>query len=359
MSTYVRFNQEDDIISANPTEVTLGLWPGDTGSLTAFFTSSQAIGQTSGQYYWEIRNKSSSDSTGETCFAVAYGHRTGAGHPTLAQSDTSTLATQAVYAQYRQLLLDPGDTQFTFYGSYNTDHIYVINIQRNRIKERFDPGNWELSLSGSNGRRTFIDDSGQGLGAAFGRSGQVFNVVSGSLSGSLGYTIAASGSATKGGFGLVYPSLGIIVLNPDALVETVGFTASADSRWQSPIPFAPFTGSTTSAQYNHAALYYSMKLAATPPGTGDFQARSAENISSTHYFVRLKAKDFNYSNNPTFFDEIDGTLTHTTMIQDPRVYPTTVGLYNDNFELLAVAKLSKPIQKGFDKELNVKVRLDY
>jgi len=47
------------------------------------------------------------------------------------------------------------------------------------------------------------------------------------------------------------------------------------------------------------------------------------------------------------------------MWNDPKVYITTVGLYNDNNELLATAKLSKPVQKSFDRELLVKVRLDY
>ena len=47
------------------------------------------------------------------------------------------------------------------------------------------------------------------------------------------------------------------------------------------------------------------------------------------------------------------------MKDDPRVYITSVGLYDDANQLLAVAKLSKPILKSFAKELLVKVKLDY
>jgi hypothetical protein len=47
------------------------------------------------------------------------------------------------------------------------------------------------------------------------------------------------------------------------------------------------------------------------------------------------------------------------MVRDPRVYVTSVGMYDDNQELLAVAKLSKPIKKSFDRELVIKVKLDY
>lgn len=354
MTTFKRF-EADDIVKANPSEVTTGLWPNDTGSLTTFFTGSQALASESGQYYWNVYNTNpNTDQTSQVCFAVAYGHRTGGGHPTLNDDDSSLLATKAVYSQYRNLLLDPSDTTFTFNNGSSTidsDHIYVINVQRALLRERLDPGNWSLSLTGTNGRFTFIDDSGQALGVAFGRSGLVFNVVSGSLSGSAGSTIVASGSATKGGYGLFYPSLGIIVLNPNAISESVGF--STVGTYSGSTPFAPDTGSKTTPQYIHAGLFFAIKSGS------DFQARSAENISSTHYFVRLRAKDFNYSNNPTYFDETDGTLTHTTFIQDPKTYPTTVGLYNDANELLAVAKLSQPVQKGFDKEVNVKVRLDF
>jgi hypothetical protein len=41
------------------------------------------------------------------------------------------------------------------------------------------------------------------------------------------------------------------------------------------------------------------------------------------------------------------------------VYPTTIGLYNDSNELIAVAKTSKPIAKSFSKEVLVKVKLDF
>jgi hypothetical protein len=351
MSTFKRF-EDDDIVRANPTEVTIGLWSGDTGSLQAFFTSSAQSQSLSGQYYTNVFNKNpQSDSTAEVQFAVAYGHRTGGGNTTLAVEDQATLSTRATYQQYRNLLLNPEDTQFTFNGAYNSDHIYVINIQRARLKEQFDPGNWLITLSGSNGIRTFIDDSGQTLGADFGRAGAVFNVVSGSLSGVSGSTIAATTSSTKGGFGLVYPQLGIIVLNPDALVQTIGMVTGAHSA-SANIVFAPNTGSTV-FENNQKGLVNAIRLG------GDFQARSTETISSTHYFIRLRNKEFNYSNNPTFYDETNGAIENIDFVQNPRTYVTTVGMYNDNNELLAVAKMSRPVAKGFDREVLVKARLDF
>jgi hypothetical protein len=260
---------------------------------------------------------------------------------------------------------------FTF-GTTNANHVYVINVQRARLREQLDPGNWLLTLSGSLGKFTFIDDSGQTLSAKSktSKSGRVFNVCSGSLTGVSGSTVLTSQSAAGKGFGLVYPDLGIIVLNPDAIIPTVGFeSASAGfgcgnagaenftySTVNTVIPFAPFTGSLTGTyreQRAHDGLLRSIKLG------GDFQARSAETISSTHYFVRLRNKDFNYTNNPTFYNNTNGQILNDDFVQDPKVYATSIGLYNSKNELLAVAKLSRPLEKSFDKEALVRVRLDF
>ena len=90
-----------------------------------------------------------------------------------------------------------------------------------------------------------------------------------------------------------------------------------------------------------------------------FQVRREEEISSTNYFCRVTNKKYNFSANPTFFTGSDGSLTNSTFFKDPKVYITQVGLYNDNNELLAVAKLSKPILKSYSREAIIKVKLDF
>ena len=47
------------------------------------------------------------------------------------------------------------------------------------------------------------------------------------------------------------------------------------------------------------------------------------------------------------------------MYDNPRTYVTTVGLYDDYQNLLAVAKLNKSVAKTFDKELVIKIKIDY
>jgi hypothetical protein len=397
MSIYTQL-VTDDIVEANPTVITTGLWTGDTGSFESTLYLATDTGQQaniSGEYYLDVYDKDpTSDTLAEVQFAVAYGHINGAGAPTLTENEQATLPTKAIYSQYKNLLLNPTDSRFTFQG-VASDHVYIINFQRARIREQLDPGNWELPMSGANGLFTFIDDSNQTIAlTANSKAGRVYNIVSGTLSSTSG-SVTASGGTTFGitggpGYGTVYPDLGIMVLNPNAIGPMVGFYASGSlqrtitgsaltSSIQTPfytlgtglntsiVPYAPLIHALTEtswsgklAAYNHDAVFVSIKLATGAGGYDKgFRARSAETISSTHYFVRLRNKDYNYSNNPTFYNPTNGALVQSDFKNNPKVYVTTVGLYNDQNELLAVAKLSKPVRKSFDEEILLRVRLDF
>jgi hypothetical protein len=382
MSIYTQLTP-DDIVQARTTEITTGLWSGDTGALTGSLdVLSTQLASLSGQYYVDVYNRDPNndpDGLAEIQFAVAYGHVEGGGAPTLEDATLATLPTKAIYSQYRNLLLDPSERLFTF-NNVESDHIYVINVQRARIREQLDPGNWILPLSGTNGVFTFIDDSNQTLGAltANSKAGRVFNVVSGSLSGGPEGSLIVSESQT---YGLVYPDLGIIVLNPNTLIPLIGMVsasggaaeASVTSSFYTPsniastnVVFAPVTQSAivyddVAPAYNHAAIFVALKGALEEGGDTayEFRARSAESIASTHYFVRLRNTQYNYSNNPTFFNPDNGVIINPEFRTDPKVYITTVGLYNEENELLAVAKLSKPVRKSFDEELLLRIRLDF
>jgi hypothetical protein len=89
-----------------------------------------------------------------------------------------------------------------------------------------------------------------------------------------------------------------------------------------------------------------------------FALQSEENVSSHLFFTRVKNQDFNYTTNPSIIDA-NGNLIYTTLINNPQTYITTVGMYNDQNELLAVAKLSRPLVKDFTKEALIQVKLDY
>jgi len=347
---YKRFG-EFDKVNAKVEVVTTGLWTGDTGSLTAAFTSSTQVAADSGDYYYNVYNADpATDTSAEVQFGVAYGHVNGSGSISLANSDDALLASKATYAQYKSVLLDPTDSKFSFENgsgvATDSNDIYAVNINRARYREKMDPGNWSLNLSGSNGLFKFIDDSGKKFGDTLGKVGRVFKVVSGSLN--LGTenaaTINSTTSSGNEGFGLFYPDRGIIVLNPSAIGATVG-----DIDGQGNISGSLLV---TAEQENHKLLVNSIDLGA------DFQARRTENVSTQHFFVRATNREFNYSNNPTYVNT-NGTFAETTFETDPKTYITTVGLLNDSNELIAVAKTSQPIEKSFDKEVLIKVKLSF
>jgi hypothetical protein len=272
----------------------------------------------------------------------------------------STLPTQATYVQYRNILLTDNSDRFAFGPVGNTvgsDDIYVINVQRARIKQALDAGNWELGLSGSNGLFTFIDDSNLGQ-AVTGNvvANAVYNIRSGSIT---------SGIYNDGKYyGLAFPDYGVIILHPGTISSSVGFAPPANvvrGGVGGMVPFAPYTGSgITNYLYPHEGLVRS--ISGSMSKGISFTARSVEKITSTNYFIRINNRAYNYSNNPTYFtgSADSGIRRPLPAFQvKPITYITTVGLYNNTNELLAVAKLSRPIQKSIDKEAVIRVRLDY
>jgi hypothetical protein len=343
---YKKFGSIDKV--TNRTEVvTSGIWSSDAGSLTTFHTSSAQSSSASGKYYLDVYNENATSSSAEVQFSIAYGHISGGGAPTLDQTDSSTLPTKAIYSQFRNLLLDSGDTYFSVYsgttaGGKNLDDILAINVNRARYKEQLDPGNIQLNLKNGATIISLIDDSGQT--EAVGASGRVFNMVSGALNiGTANEGTISSVTASNGqGWGLFYPDAGIMLLNPMAVAAGLGVA---------------FVSASVANTYSNASN--NMKLYQAISASADFQARRTENVSTSHYFVRANNREFNFSNNPTFITGSVGQFVQATFERDPKVYITSVGLYDDANELLAVAKTSKPIEKSFDKEVAIKVKLDF
>jgi hypothetical protein len=355
---YKKFGAIDRV--TNRTEiVTSGIWSGDTGSLDvkANYTSSTQVSSSSGKYYLDVYNTSDIVS-GEVQFSIAYGDSEGYGAPTVTQDDSSTRPTRATYNQYKNILLDSADPYFSVYsgstaGGADMKSFYAININRARYKERLDPGNISIQFSGSlSNTFTLIDDSG-GTDENVTTAGRVYNLVSGSLN--IGSALTASidpinglSAPNKQGYGLFYPDMGIILLNPRALASAVDPKLGEAS------------GSITGIYHqNNGNNSGSVALLMAISGGADFQVRRTENVSTSHYFVRANNREFNFSNNPTFVTGSVGEFAQSLFERDPRVYITTVGLYDDANELLAVAKTSKPVEKSFDKEVAIKVKLDF
>ena len=86
------------------------------------------------------------------------------------------------------------------------------------------------------------------------------------------------------------------------------------------------------------------------------------NINSTLIFCRATADEFNYSTNPTFVDStgrIQVIDQGQEDVQRTFSMPTTVGLHDEFGNLLAVAKVSRPIEKNDEKDITFRIRLDF
>ena len=348
------------------------LWSAASATLTTFYTGS-VQSASSGNYYYDIYNKAGSDSTRQVQFAVAYGHIEGSGSLSTSNGNNPS---KAIYRQFRNICLkNPhSGTFFDFDGSaggktagtsYNAADIFVLNINRARYREKVDPGNWELHLSGSgkdggSGGASkilkLIDDSESTSDSTVKSSQRVFNVVSGSIAG--GTTVIKTTAAAQtsvlhrdntsgvGSFGHFYPELGVIVLNAEQVSASLAGTSGE----------AKGVKLTRSAGTNNNTAYELVK--SIEKGVY-FRARREEQIKSSHYFCRVRADEYNYSQNPTYYTGSNAELQNPSFVQDPKSYITTVGLYTDNNELLAVAKLSQPLLKSKDREAVIKVRLDF
>jgi hypothetical protein len=353
---YQTLDPTDLVLSADSTVTPL--WSDYKTTLTTFFTSSAQTASNSGDYYYTIYDKDVNDTniTNEQIqFYLSYGDIIGGGSELYNILVSENSPTRTIYGQYRSLLYGDENANFIFGGIYSSPNFYVINIERSRYKEKLLPSSFELTLDSTGIPNTY----GGGIltlianvssTPTFTDAGRVYEIVSGSLADGIykgknnfGY------SADSGSYGLLYPDVGIVVLNPGALSNPM---VDGDSIFRGGIELSPVR--TENINFQNSKNLYNVIEAG-----GSFKLQSEETLSSNYVFIRARNGDFNYSSNPSYISGSTGELVNEILINQPITYITTVGLYNDNNDLLAVAKLSRPLQKDFTKELLVRVKLDF
>jgi hypothetical protein len=325
--SFSRYNTEDSVISSET--VVRGLWTGDAYTLSTFFTAS---GYT--EYYLDVYQSNPSTATASVQFDIQYGQISGSGSAPINTSVPGYSPSRIVYGQYRNLVYGTETTNFSFDGGVTTaQQIYVININRERYKQALQPSSLNLTLTSGSAIIKLTDDSNTTSLTRFIGENRVLYVISGSN----GNAYTASAATTY--YGIVLPDMGVIIL--DASGSLTPYIQAAN------------LGLTT--QNNHLKLWNSIVSGSATQG---FQLQSSEVVSSRYFFTRIKNSEFNYTTNPSIIDA-NGNLLFTTLINNPQTFITTVGMYNDNNELLAVAKLSKPLVKDFTKEALIRIKLDY
>jgi hypothetical protein len=335
---FKRFDPEDFVVSSD--SITSTLWSTGAPTLTEFYTSSVQAAGSSGNYYLSVYQTASTFPTAQVQFDIAYADSLGSGSTLYNSLVPENSYTKTIYGQYRSLILEDENANFVFGVGNNVligSNFWVISIERANYKQSLFPGSLNLRLSGSGGIINLTDNSLDAPVNQFIGATQVYQLISGS-NGTAG-TLANSGYVlNSGSYGLVFPQLGTILLNPSAISQSIRVAPSR---------------SNNSDGFNPQLLFSSIVL-------GDsFALNSQETITSDYVFVRARNSEFNYSENPSFISGSTGEVIYSNFINAPQVYITTVGMYNDSNDLLAVAKMSRPLLKDFTKEALVRVKLDF
>lgn len=342
---FKKFDPEDLVVSTD--SVTATVWSNNAPKLTTFFTSSIQTTSTTGQFYYQVYQSETGSVDSSVQFDIAYCDSKGSGSQYYNPLVPGNTPTRTNYGQYRSLILGDENAKFVF-GGVEIDDFYALSVERARYKEKFLPGSFELSLNNISNTISLIDDSSTQTSVTFTDAGRVYNIVSGSINNGVytglndnGYTL------TSGSYGFFLPDIGTILLSAPALDNSIP---------NGGIMLNTFRQANI-ADNNPEKLFNRLRDNATHPS--NFKLNSEESLSSNFIFVRARNAEFNYSENPSFISGSTGAVIFDSFVDDPTSYITTVGLYNDNNELLAVAKLSRPLPKNFTKELLVRVKLDF
>jgi hypothetical protein len=214
------------------------------------------------------------------------------------------------------------------------------------MNDQIDKGQWAFALNGASGSASLhmVDETPLLTPAEKKEQRLVYQIVSGSFDGDIGRTVA---SGDYHGIGLFYPKNGVMVLNARKVSQLCGLNYD--------------NGTGSAFHVDNSVRLYNQMVAVS---NRNMRVRKSEIVPSTHYFVRVKNQDFNFSNNPSFVypENISGSYKGEvidSLVEEPKTYVTTVGLYNEQNELIAVAKLSQPTKKDFSSELSFRIRLDF
>jgi len=328
--SFKRLDPEDFLVSID--SVTATAWSTNSPTLTTFFTSSTT--STNDSYYKNVYQTASTLSGSAVQFAIAYGNKIGSGSANFNDLVPGVTPTRTVYGQYRNLVYGSETAEFIF-GTVTGSDFWAINVDRARYKEHLLKGTFNLQIKNGSSTISLTDNSGMVSTDTYLDCGRVYQIISGSN----GTAFSGTGySPSSGSYGLFLPDIATIILNPLALSQSINLEPSRS---------------------NDSDGLNIQRLFAAVSGAASFKLNSEETVTSDYVFVRARNAEFNYSENPSFISGSTGDVIYSVFINSPQTYMTTVGFYNDTNDLLAVAKLSKPLTKDFTKESLVRVKLDF
>ena len=347
--------QEDTILTQ--ITVTNGFFDGGVGTVNGLGgvnITSSSLSTTQKSYYYNLQYNSKDH------FSVTYGHIAGSG--SAEETSTTEGTTQAIYKQFFNFT-EPEATNLRDSAGWSmidgTDganavtqnDVYILAAERLQMKDRLNPGTFTLSLSGSlsdGGASTLhLTDNSKTSDATAAPFGEKYDIVSGSAGVQVG--------STK--YGFFYPDAGIFVLGANEVSASLPGTPAYKT--ETNVVPATFQGNGLCPDHRVVDGADNAHKLITAISKGSVTLRSEEKQFIYDYFCRAKANEFNYSQNLTFWSGSQYDIRHTDMINNPQVYITEVGLYDEAGDLMAIGRLSSALEKNFSSEAIVKVRLTY
>ncbi len=365
--------------------ITKGMFSNGIANMVSFYKSS--ISDSIDNHYTHIYHERTSYATSSIQFSVAYGHSEGSGSNDEGGQYNDT-PTRAIYGQYKNIIVGNGQDRLNLSGT-PTKHFYVVSYQKDRRDTRADYNALELNIAHLSGSQ-FIASSNMryhtGSNVRLGGQGKVLRLISDYKindnpqkavpSAPLEYNIV-SGSIEDGVYntssphyyGKLYPSLGVVLLDANKLDVSASFGTVTSREIDGKNQLKLFTA------VSGAALYTDI--------SGDklgMKARATEEELTYYYYIHVKNKEFNFSNNPSIYNTdglqylqygvpndvsvapevLDNTaVLSNTFIDRPTTYITTIGLYDENRNLVAVGKVSKAELNNFTEEVMFTVKLKF
>ena len=340
--SFKRLTPSDFLVSAD--SITSPCWTNNTYDLSSFFTSSAQAASSQGDYVLAVYQTSSVLDEAAIQFYLGYANAAGSGSTPYDSTIPQYSPSSTIYGQWRNLILEDENSGFIF-GNVSQSQFYAVAVERANYKQSLLPGSLNLTLTSGSNTLKLTDNSNDISVVPYINGTRVYQIVSGSNGSSTPVLQANGYTAASGSYGWFVPDMGAILLNSIALEQPAVNGGLAMTTLND--------GSSVTNGLNNQSLFNIIK-------TGDsFELNSQENVTSDYVFVRPQNAEFNYTTNPSFISGSTGEVIYSQFINNPQTYITTVGLYNDANELLAVAKLSRPLVKDFTKEALIRVKLDF
>lgn len=348
--------------------------------------TTQAVGDYSPSFYIEAPPVASSKyrlffvPTQNRVFSVAWAHYAGSGGLDSSFGVQETYPTKAIYNQVK-MTYDQYNSEKFYINGQSVDHFFYVTLDKKTFSGSIVPNSFLLPLMGIPPSGLEDEETSQPV-YTFTDYLQELKV-----SDNFGrYSYLVSGSLTEISssevFGIIYYDQGAFLLNSEKLKDSVFYAQSIQESYIiTGSTISDFTtwylsGSQSSNSYmlgrvlrNSQYKNNSVEIDETNPFIPtDFKFNIKHDSVESVYFLDINYDEFNYTNNPSCFVtdvyDIQSNLygkkyKYADFKSNPVTYITTIGLYNDFGELIAVGKLPYPLKKDFSRRYSIKVVIKY